>query len=339
MATPRRSSTPAATGIAVTAKSALANHPNARIPPPLAGRARRRRSRSGCATQRAYRRSGHGPEAGEVAGDDGRAAAPPACRRRTPSPLSRGAARPMRARNPSSASSGRERRPRTSSARPSTTNPVSPSTTASCDPPLRPATAGTPAAAASRNTIPNPSASSPPHRSRHGIANTSAHAYSCGNDRRRARGRGTASGRRRRVPRPALEPRPSRPAPAIASCTSGRARDRVDQHVEPLPRHQPAHAEHERPVGIEPERARGPRARARRRRAGTEAIDVDARRHHHPAQRAARGTFRLARRIVARRRRRPRRRAAPGRRAAGCPATVPAPSPRRRGRPPRTARR
>ena len=52
--------------------------------------------------------------------------------------------------------------------------PVLPSATASCDPPLWPATAGTPHAAASRNTMPNPSASSPPHRSRQHIVNTSA---------------------------------------------------------------------------------------------------------------------------------------------------------------------
>ena len=57
-----------------------------------------------------------------------------------------------------------------------TTNPVSPSTTASCEPPLRPATDGTPHAAASTNTMPNPSASRPPQRSRHSIENTSADA-------------------------------------------------------------------------------------------------------------------------------------------------------------------
>ena len=51
---------------------------------------------------------------------------------------------------------------------------VSPETTASSDPPLAPSTCGTPAAAASRNTIPNPSCSSPNHRLRHAMANTSA---------------------------------------------------------------------------------------------------------------------------------------------------------------------
>ena len=48
-----------------------------------------------------------------------------------------------------------------------TTTPVSPSTTASAAPPLSPATWGTPAAAASRKTMPKPSCSSPPQRLRH----------------------------------------------------------------------------------------------------------------------------------------------------------------------------
>ena len=60
------------------------------------------------------------------------------------------------------------------------TNPVSPSATASAAPPESPATCGTPHAAASTNTIPNPSCSSPPHRLRQSIVNTSAQPYSGG---------------------------------------------------------------------------------------------------------------------------------------------------------------
>ena len=66
-------------------------------------------------------------------------------------------------------------RPATASgSSPWTMRPVTPSMTASSDPPLCPATCGTPHAAASRKTMPKPSCSSPPHRSRHSIAKTSA---------------------------------------------------------------------------------------------------------------------------------------------------------------------
>ena len=55
-----------------------------------------------------------------------------------------------------------------------TTRPVSPSSTASPAPPEAPATWGTPAAAASRKTMPKPSCSRPSHRLRHSMAKTSA---------------------------------------------------------------------------------------------------------------------------------------------------------------------
>ena len=59
----------------------------------------------------------------------------------------------------------------------STTKPVTPSTTASAAPPDAPATWGTPHAAASTNTMPNPSCSRPPQRLRHSIVNRSAQPY------------------------------------------------------------------------------------------------------------------------------------------------------------------
>ena len=55
-----------------------------------------------------------------------------------------------------------------------TTEPVTPSTTASPEPPLAPATWATPAAAASRKTMPKPSCSRPNQRLRHSMAKTSA---------------------------------------------------------------------------------------------------------------------------------------------------------------------
>jgi diguanylate cyclase (GGDEF)-like protein len=55
---------------------------------------------------------------------------------------------------------------------PSTTWPVRPSSTASGEPPERPATTGSPVADASRNTMPSPSTSSPARRVRQGIAKT-----------------------------------------------------------------------------------------------------------------------------------------------------------------------
>ncbi len=69
---------------------------------------------------------------------------------------------------------GRRRpsRPRRTSA-PSTRMPVSPSTSASRAPPESPTTTGFPHAAASMNTLPQPSTSIPASRVRHGIANTS----------------------------------------------------------------------------------------------------------------------------------------------------------------------
>ena len=63
---------------------------------------------------------------------------------------------------------------------PSTSSPVGPSTSASGTPPMSPATTGRPMACAWMNTMPNASTSSPPRRSRHGIANTSPAAKCAG---------------------------------------------------------------------------------------------------------------------------------------------------------------
>ena len=148
--------------------------------------------------------------------------------------------------------------------------------------------------------MPKPSASSPPQRSRHGVAKTSA-------ARVQARERvvvGDASEERHAVVHPAvrgpgLEPVPVAPGAGDGQLRVGEPGDRVDQHVEALAWHQAAHPEHQRPVGIQPEGAPG---------LGTdrvvdrvEALDVDAGRHDHPAQRATCGPLGLARRVVPRR--------------------------------------
>ena len=91
-----------------------------------------------------------------------------------PVPLHPRAAGPPIAR----ARSGSSSRPATASVtcasdRPSTVTPVSPSRTASGEPPERPATTGSPVALASRKTMPRPSTSRPPRRVRQGIAKTS----------------------------------------------------------------------------------------------------------------------------------------------------------------------
>ena len=148
--------------------------------------------------------------------------------------------------------------------------------------------------------MPKPSASRPTHRSRHGIANTSALRV----QRREASSSGTRPRNRTRGPSRRSSARAVE-APAVAAAARdrelhvGQPGDRVDEHVEALARHQPAHA-----------RARaGGRRRARTRVAyrdafggvdGPEAIDVDARRDDHSAERAPRRVHRLARRILAR---------------------------------------
>ena len=93
------------------------------------------------------------------------------------------------------------------------TIPVSPSTTASAAPPLSPATCGTPQAAASTNTIPNPSCSSPPQRLRHSIVNTSAQPYKTRQVVVRTIDPGTAPVHRDRR-RAGADDRASRPPPA-----------------------------------------------------------------------------------------------------------------------------
>ena len=156
--------------------------------------------------------------------------------------------------------------------------------------------------------------------------------------RARAIGRGTASRTRPRSRAAAPEPvvghaaeearpapsprfaarassrRRSRPPPAIASCTSGKPGDRVDEHVESLPRHQPAHPDDERPLVVEPERLPHREALARRRWAGSDRRRRRAGRRHRGAGGARRGPLRA--RSTRSRRRRPRRGAARARRGA-----------------------
>ena len=83
---------------------------------------------------------------------------------------------PPAATSSSSRRRTRRRRPGRPPGRRST-RPVSPSTTASAAPPESPATCGTPHAAASTNTMPNPSCSRPPQRFRHSIVKMSAQPY------------------------------------------------------------------------------------------------------------------------------------------------------------------
>ena len=92
-----------------------------------------------------------------------RARAPPAL---APPPPSAGRAPDRRA------APRRRRRPAPTSL-PSTSRPVSPSTSVSRAPPESPTTIGRAHADASMNTLPQPSTSMPPRRVRHGIANTS----------------------------------------------------------------------------------------------------------------------------------------------------------------------
>ena len=205
IATASTLSTPAATGNAVSANTTLAAHDARMIARPAHGgqvrsvrsdsRERRGRRRpAGRATRRARRRSS----------STAHARALPPSRRRSPG---------LR--------TSRSRVWATSITSPgSMTNPVFPSTTASCDPPLRPATDGSPQAAASRNTMPKPSASRPAQRSRHTIANTSPDRYTAGRSssltRPRNRTRAASPSRAARASRR----RRSRPSPAMASCTS-----------------------------------------------------------------------------------------------------------------------
>ena len=82
-------------------------------------------------------------------------------------------ARPIRSRSAGSDSWRTSADTRASPSRPSTTSPVTPSSTVSGAPPLVPAMTGSPVAEASRKTMPSPSTSSPPPRVRQGMAKTS----------------------------------------------------------------------------------------------------------------------------------------------------------------------
>ena len=217
-----------------------------------------------------------------------------------------------------------------------------PAATASNEPPERPATWGTPHAAASRKTIPKPSCSSPPHLERHGWAKTSARPSSATLSASLTRPRNRTSARATR--RGAAQARASRPSPAIASVTPSTvapaARDRLDEHVDALARHEPPDRDHERRRRSgSPSRARA--ARARVGIEGDEALGVDARRHAaRPAGgRRRRGDAPRPRGTRRRSRRPPRRRSTARASAAHERAAARGSRPRRRGAPRRRERR
>ena len=75
--------------------------------------------------------------------------------------------------------------------------------------------------------MPNPSASSPPHRSRHGIANTSAHAYSGGK---------VVVGHAAEEPHPVADAASPRAALEAARGRARRPRSRAARRADPRPR-------------------------------------------------------------------------------------------------------
>ena len=175
----------------------------------------------------------------------------------------------------------------------SSTMPVSPSATASWAPPLRPAIWGTPAAAASRYTIPNPSCSKPRHRVRHSMANTSAHPSRAATSSSPSLPRSCTGApvlaarllrRRRSLPSPAITTCRSRPRAA----SSAAARTRVSIPLRGTSRETLTTVGISRP---QPEAAaqQGPLVAA----CGTEALDVHARRDHECRQMAAQSPFAL----------------------------------------------
>ena len=100
--------------------------------------------------------------------------------------------------------------------------PVTPSSTASAAPPLLPATCGTPQAAASRNTMPKPSCSSPPHLLRHSMVEISAQPYRSGRS-----SNGVRPKKRTGAPNllaSSFRRFASRPAPAMSISNCGRSR-------------------------------------------------------------------------------------------------------------------
>ena len=176
---------------------------------------------------------------------------------------------------------------RTSHARLSTTRPVSPSTTASWDPPLRPATAAPP-----RPRLRGTRCRSPPLRVRPTDPDTAPRTRrrtrrGTGMRRRRAHVPGSARGRPdAALRRPGNQATPVTPGTRDRELHVGKSGDRVDEHVEALPRHEPAHAEHEWAIRVEAERPAG--LGAGRCVAGVKALDVDAGWHDHAPQRRCR---------------------------------------------------
>ena len=146
--------------------------------------------------------------------------------------------------------------------------------------------------------MPNPSASRPSHRSRHGIANRSAHASSGAE-----RGVGHATEEAGSATQPPLR-RARLQATAVAPAARdrelgvGQPGDGVDEHVESLARHQPAHPDHEGPLVVEPERLPHREALGGVDRA--EAIDVDSGRDDDAGEPLPRGPDRFARGVLAR---------------------------------------
>ena len=110
----------------------------------------------------------------------------------------------------------------------STTSPVTPSTTASRTPPARPATCGTPLAAASRKTMPKPSCSNPSHR----VRRTSRHVRAIPAAWQVLLAHPAEEANRSPEPgRPTLKPRPVRaPYPPIAHLSLVLPRPRQRPH-------------------------------------------------------------------------------------------------------------
>ena len=165
--------------------------------------------------------------------------------------------------------------------------------------------------------MPNPSASSPPQRSRHSIANTSAARCASGRSSSETRPRNrTRSARPRGAARFSSRAR-SRPPPTIATITSaGSVPSASMQHVEALARDEPARAEHDAGVDGEAEMpARGVALGGVG--GGPEAVDVDARAGPRARATAPRRVLGLARAGTRRPRPRRRRRATRRRAAVG----------------------
>ena len=159
--------------------------------------------------------------------------------------------------------------------------------------------AATPVAAASRNTMPKPSCSSPATGRRHTIAKTSA----CAVQHRPGPTSGTRPRKRTGRGRPG---QPLEPTAVPSGTGQGQHHVRVarrqlghrpDEHVDPLARHQPAQAEHHLGRRGQPQAGpgRGPAGGVE----GVEPLHVDAGRDHHVGSGPTRGPGGFGRRVAA----------------------------------------